>query len=138
MVELSLGGDWRGQLAAFLELGSEAPARAVELAAAEVWGNVREEAPVDHGRLAGSFQLEQLGELTWRIVSGVEYALAVHEGTDGPIRPRSASVLRFEVGGQVVYAQEVAARAPNPYGDRAVARSEARVDDFIAAALDGS
>lgn len=125
-------------LNAFLDAGAKAAQRAVELTATEVWGNVGREAPVDHGRLAGSFQLEQRGDLEWAVFSNVEYALAVHEGTSPyEIFPVNAQALRFVINGQVIFAQKVSHPGipANPYGDRAVEAAQSRVDEFIEIAL---
>lgn len=77
-------------------------ARALELTAGEVWAGIRKHAPVDHGRLAGSFQMRNGGdELTKIIYTNVSYALAVHNGTGiygesgQPIQPTTAGALKF-------------------------------------------
>ena len=113
--------------------------RAVEMTALEVWGNLAREAPVDHGRLAGSFQLEQVGDNQWRIVSGVDYALAVWEGTQPHrIEPVNAQALRFEIAGEVIFAKWV--DHPGTEGDdypgRAFDAAQERVDEFIQIAID--
>jgi len=83
------------------ELGKKAMALAVKYTAQEVWGKIAEFAPVDHGRLAGSFQLSERDELSWSIYTHVHYAWYVHEGTgiygpEGqPIQPVSAQALKF-------------------------------------------
>jgi len=124
------------------ERGRAVARRAIELTALDVWGKIKEEAPVDHGRLAGSFQLEPIDDLTWRIASGVHYALYVHEGTGihgpsgSPIVPQNASVLRFEVGGRPVFARSVEGQEPNPYADRAIGRAEQRTDEYVQMAFE--
>lgn len=122
----------------FIEAGGKAVQEAIKMMATEVWGGVMKEAPVDHGRLAGSFQLEQTGEVDWRISSNVEYALAVHEGTSARrIYPTNARALRFEVGGQEIFAKWVdhPGTAPNPYADRAIDKARGRADEFMQLAM---
>ena len=110
--------------------------RAVKLAATDVWGNVAREAPVDHGRLAGSFELDRSSDLYWNITTRVNYAAFVHEGTGlyGPmhrrITPSQASVLAFVSGGKQVFAKSVSGQRPNPYADRAVKRTDSRAQVF--------
>jgi hypothetical protein len=113
--------------------------RAMELTAIEVWGNLRTEAPVDHGRLAGSFELESLSQSSWRIISGVNYAMAVWEGTaPHRIEPVNARALRFEIDGQVVFAKYVdhPGTPGDDYPGRAIAAAESRADEFIQMAID--
>lgn len=54
------------------------------------------------------------GEVGVAVGSSLPYALVHHEG-HGPIRPVRARVLRFQSRGQVVYARETRAVAPNRY-----------------------
>lgn len=83
--------------------------------------------PVDTGRLRASIkgQLSRTWTLRpqYTISTDVEYAPYVHDGTrPHVIRPKNASVLRFEIGGRVVYARVVhhpGTRA-RPFIDRAV------------------
>lgn len=139
---------------------------ATEYTAQDLWGNMAEESPVDHGRLAGSWQLQRQARLQWMVYTAVKYAAAVYTGTGiyGPkkkpivsskpgrtIRAKNAQALRFEVGGQViyrksvkqpraplvfesrgktVYAMSIKGQRPNRYIDRAVNRTNARLDEF--------
>lgn len=70
-------------------------------------------APVDTGRLRASIRVESRRLLTLRSVytigSDVSYAPFVHDGTrPHRIRPKSpGGVLRFRMGGRVVYAKVV-------------------------------
>jgi hypothetical protein len=84
-------------------------------------------APVDTGRLRASGKIKYSGLFSFRpkatVVFDVEYAAMVNDGTRPHIiRPKNASVLRFTVGGQVVYARVVhhPGTRPNPFLDRAL------------------
>lgn len=84
-----------------LKHAKDSLSRAMKYAATDVWGNIRRLAPVDEGRLAGSFEIEPVDELSWRIFTSVHYALYVHEGTGvygptgQPITPVTAKALKF-------------------------------------------
>ncbi len=94
--EVEITGD--GQLAKQVQ---QAASLAMEYTASDVWAGIRKKAPVDHGRLAGSFQMDRAGELSWMIHTAVHYALYVHNGTGiygehgTPIVPRTAGALKF-------------------------------------------
>lgn len=69
-------------------------------------------APVRTGRLRSSIRAEPPRFFSLRgsvtVGSDLEYAAAVNDGTrPHVIRPRRAKVLRFSVGGQVVFARLV-------------------------------
>ncbi len=136
-VEIDLGA-----LEVLIDKGIEAISKGVELATIDLWGNIRAEAPVDEGRLAGSWELTPVDDLEWRIGTNVLYALYVQEGTGvfgpggSPIVPVSASVLRFETkGGEVIFTRSVQGMPSNPYVDRAMEATSARVGDFASLAL---
>lgn len=114
----------------------QAIALAIKYTATEVWGNIRKEAPVDHGRLAGSFQLDQVDDLTYRIWSGVEYALAVHEGTKPhEIKPKTKKALYWEGARHPVKRVMHPGTQANPYADRAIEQASSRMNEFISRAL---
>ena len=84
-------------------------------------------APVDTGRLRAAIKGKPKRSWTLRprfeITCNVDYASFVHDGArPHVIRPRSASVLRFRIGGRVVYARVVnhPGTAPRPFLDRAL------------------
>lgn len=114
---------------------------AVEMLAFDVWGNIGEGAPKDHGRLAGGFDIDRFGPLAWKIGTAVEYAEWVHEGTGlfgpgkKPIRPKNAKVLRFEIDGKTIFARSVRGQKPNRYVDRAIDKSENRTNEFVRTSL---
>ncbi len=68
-------------------------------------------APVDTGRLRGSIQARPRVTFrgpTIRVEANVNYATFVENGTDPHvIRPKNKKVLKFRVGGRVVYAKIV-------------------------------
>lgn len=115
--------------------------RAQELVAQEVWGNISREAPTDHGKLAGEWTIEAVGEMDWRIYTNTEYAAWVHDGTGihgprgTPIVPRTAPFLVFEFKGRIWHLRSVKGQKPNPYADRAMAKAEGRVNEFIERAM---
>lgn len=84
-------------------------------------------APVRTGRLRSSIRAEPPRIFSLRgsvkVGSDLEYAAFVNDGTrPHTIRPRTKQVLRFQVGGRVVFAKVVnhpGARA-NPFLDRAL------------------
>ena len=120
--------------------------------AEEFWGNIKREAPTDHGRLAGSFVLEQYNELSYHIKSGVEYAMAVYSGTGtrGDINLGASGKLIpieiFPVRKKALYwpgadhpVKHVSMLHPgmrsNPYVDRAAETTRGRIDEFISRAM---
>lgn len=129
--------DWpEDQFDAMIAAGQQAVLRAVELYTADFWGNLREEAPVDQGRLAGSFQMNREGDLRWHIVSGVEYAMAVWKGRPAmTIYPRKKKALYWPGAKHPVKSVHQPARAGNDFVERAWARAEQRAADFTAMAL---
>lgn len=98
-----------------------------EAAARQVMNRAKVLAPVDTGRLRSSIRIERRSFLgfraKWTIGSDVEYAGYVNDGTRPHIiRPKNKQVLRFRVGGQVVFAKVVhhpGTRA-QPFLDRAL------------------
>jgi len=114
----------RGQLGRVIKGESR---KALRLRAPQVLNRAKILAPVDTGRLRSSGKVSYSGLFTFRpkatIVFDVEYAAMVNDGTRPHIiRPKNARVLRFVVGGRVVYARVVhhpGTRA-NPFLDRAL------------------
>lgn len=96
-------------------------------AARQVVNRAKVLAPVDTGRLRASIRADPPRIFSLRgsvtVGSDVEYAAMVNDGTrPHVIRPRNARVLRFRVGGQVVFARVVnhpGTRA-RPFLDRAL------------------
>ena len=117
---------------------------AMKYTAQEVWGNVRKEAPTDHGRLAGSFdRLEQLGSFEYKTSTNVHYALYVHEGTGiyGPngqpieIYPTNKQALYWPGAPHPVKKVTIQGQRPNPFATRAIENAEQRVSEFVRRAM---
>ena len=135
-MELKFEGWQQEDVDRLLAATREAMALAIKYTATEVWGNIRKEAPVDHGRLAGSFQLSQLDDFAWKIWSGVHYALAVHEGTDPyVIRPVNKKALYWAGADHPVAKVNHPGIRANPYATRAMDEASKRTDEFIRRAL---
>ncbi len=131
------------QIRRFAEMSRKAIVLAIKYTAQEVWGEIRKEAPVDHGRLAGSFALAAVSELSWRIHSNVHYALHVHEGT-GIHGPTGQPYEILPVNKKALYwpgARHPVARVlhpgikGNPYAERAMDNASRRTDEFISRAI---
>ena len=118
------------------EIGHDAMARCMDLVAQELWGQVRIEAPVDTGRLAGSFLLERRDPLTHAVFTNVLYALAVHEGS-GPrvIEPRNAAALYWPGARHPVARVNHPGTPSNKYAERAFENTERRINDFAELAI---
>ena len=129
--------------AELVRLGRSAIARAIKYTAEDVWGNIGREAPVDSGRLAGSFQIEQTEELAWRIYTNVLYALFQQSGTGiygptgHPIVPVRANALHFywKAAGRWMTLSSVRGTPANPYVDRAMDKTRPRADEFASRAI---
>lgn len=109
------------------------------LTALEVWGNLMEFSPQDHGRLAGSWKLAKKGALESVIGTTVEYAKVQNDGSDPyMIYPRQAQALRFKVDGQTIFAKSVLHPGiqGTHYIEGSIAAAESRVPEFVRMALD--
>ncbi|MED4126312.1 HK97 gp10 family phage protein [Halalkalibacterium halodurans] len=108
------------------------------LKAQDLWGNLMQESPQNHGYLAGSWSLQQRGDLLSAISTHVVYALVQNDGSDPyEIVPKNASALRFEVNGQTVFSKRV--QHPGikgkQYIERSIEMTENRLEDFVAIGL---
>jgi len=117
--------------------------------ATDFWGNIRREAPVDHGRLAGSFNMEQTDSLVYHIKSGVSYAMAVYSGTavrgDTSLGASGQPYDIFPVNREALWwpglphpikaVYNHPGMKSNPYVNRAQDSTLKRVDDFMGRAL---
>ena len=127
----------RNDLADVQQKLARATSTAHRLLATEVWGNIRENAPQDHGRLAGSLHLSG-GDTESTIGSAVRYAAVQEEGS-GPytIYPRNGRVLAFNIGGQMIYATRVEHPGvpAKRYIERSIEQGQARIPSFVTTAL---
>lgn len=115
----------------------EGMGRALFKVAQVFYGEVKKEAPVDHGTLQGSWQIEELDYLAYSIFTNIKYAKAVNDGTGiygpsgQPITPKNGNVLKFKIGSQTIYTKSVKGQRPNPYIDRAIDTTESRVEKLV-------
>ena len=133
------------QVEKIMEIPKAASKQAFFYLVTEVWAGMREEPPIDHGRLRGSWQIEKLSNFWYKIVSGVEYAPWVAYGTGvyGPkgqvihITPTTKRCLHFVWQGHEIFVKSVNVKGqkPNPFHERAMTRGENRIDEFIRTAL---
>ena len=80
--------------------------------------NVSRAGLVDTGALRNSIvgRRVHMGRGVWYPVgSPLDYAYFPHEGTRSPILPRRAKVLRFQSGGQYVFARRVSGVKATPF-----------------------
>ncbi|WP_010174888.1 HK97 gp10 family phage protein [Bacillus coahuilensis] len=119
----------------------EAIHKSVNYTALHTLARVKINAPKDHGRLAGSFQLHKDDDLTYRVFTKVKYALMVNNGTGEygpnkrPITPKNGEYLVFNVGGKTIFTKEVKGQKPNPYIDNSISETKSRVQEFIEKAI---
>ncbi len=142
MIEMILD---EAQVNKIMEIPKQAGIKAFSYFAQEVWRGFKIEAPVAHGRLAGSFNLKKNDDFEYVIQSGVEYARYVAEGTGlyGPnkteivIEPKVKECLHFVWQGMEIFAKRVHVKGmkPNPYHERAFQGGINRIDEFIRRAL---
>lgn len=111
-------------LTELLSGGGGAVARDITLRTLRGVARAKEIAPVRHGRYKQSIRWEPLisAGFATRYGSDVEYAEMIENGTAAhEIRPRTASVLAFEVGGEKVFAMVV--NHPGTTGQHVLERS---------------
>lgn len=129
------------QIKKIMAIPREASKRAFLYLMTEIWAGLREEPPIDHGRLRGSWQMEKLNDYWYKLISGVEYGPWVAYGTGiyGPrgvrITPITKKALSFMWKGMRVTVKSVKGQKPNPFHERALKRGEDRLDEFIRTAL---
>src|SRR5690606_25801313 len=93
--------------------------------------NVKKEAPTNHGRLAGSFEMEKRGPISYAVSTAVEYALVVQEGSQAHIiEPGNRRALYWEGADHPVYRVRHPGTKANPYVDRYVSATEVSLEDF--------
>ena len=95
----------------------------LEESAKFVFAEVKERAPVRTGKLRESIALVKVSDLHYIVGSPLEYAVFVERGTRPHIiRPKRARALRFEVGGETVFAKKVEhpGTKPRPFFERAL------------------
>lgn len=98
----------------------------------------KEEVPIKTGALRRSITMDYR-PIAVSIYPAVNYALPVHEGQKPHvITPKTKKVLRFRVGGKLVYVRKVnhPGSKANPFVERTVTKSEGKVNGFFDKALE--
>lgn len=127
------------QLQTLVAKGRSAITTGVRNVATELWGNLRREAPVDQGLLAGSFQMRQVSHVAFSVFTQVRYALDVHTGrapgevSYGDIEPWA--IRHGLPPGAIFRSISNEGTQPNPYIDRAMVSTESRVPELVEMAL---
>jgi len=112
--------------------------RALRYITLDLHGNLVKEAPKDHGKLAGSWTPQQMGELYWAINSKTKYRFMIETGTKAhEIRPKTKKSLAFKVQGEWVFCTLVKhpGTKANPYITRSIDKTEKRVGEFVDKAI---
>jgi len=127
--------------------------RVFENVTALMIGELKEVAPVDHGRLASSFMFEKLSPVDFRVYSTALYALYAMETGRGPGRPPPFETierwamrkglgdaarqiwLTITAEGTWLYRHGRPYGESKPYGTDALDRVEERIDEVVETAL---
>lgn len=104
---------------------------------ADLWGNLRIESPVDHGRLQNSWSI--FGEGNEKTIkSSANYAEYVNRGTGlyGPYRtpivhPTIGKKFAFQVNGKMVYINVIKGIRPNPFVERSMNKTQQRIPELV-------
>ncbi|RFU83610.1 HK97 gp10 family phage protein [Streptomyces triticagri] len=89
----------------------------VERVTRAVANRARQRAPVDSGHLRASIRSavrQEGGRIVGRVWTDVDYASIVHNGR-GPVVPRRAKALRFQIGGRTIFARRVGPARGQPF-----------------------
>lgn len=109
-----------------------------ELSTLELWGNLMENSPQNHGRLAGSWKYQQRGYLHSVVGTSVAYALIQNDGIDPfTIVPKNGKALYWPGADHPVKKVEHPGFAGSNYIEQSISEAEGRHGDFIRQALRG-
>ena len=138
MADVSIQVDVSAALAALGQISGEGLTRKLggALSEAALYGEraVVGFTPVKTGALRASVKASQTAPLGWKIASPLTYAPAVEAGSKAHvIRPKNGRLLRFAVGGNVVYARQV--RHPGTKGRRMFAQGADKLRAQLGAIL---
>lgn len=136
--------EFDGDFNELMKQAGDATRLAFKFVAMDALAEIQKEAPVDHGRLHGSFESERFGDFEYHIRTNVEYALWVHEGTGvhGPVGapyeivPVVAEALWWPGADHPVMRVLHPGQQPNPFAQRGLDTTATRLEDFAQMALD--
>jgi len=83
------------QVRALLEKGKAVAPKALERIAIRLMGNIKEESPIDTGRLAGSWFVRKVNDTEYIVRSETNYARYVYEGRKPGSPPPYAPIERW-------------------------------------------
>lgn len=111
--------------------------RGLDLVSHQLLRNLIQKSPVDTGLLRGWFQTGGGTEI--KIESPAAYVGFVNEGTGiygptgTPITPKKGEVLKFQYGGQTVFAKSVKGQKGQKFVEKSIKETSSRIEEIFKA-----
>lgn len=135
----SLTFTWIGDedLVARLHVTAGALDHLIDLAAEELAKNIATEAASVSSRLGAPWDVIGFTGTDKKVVAPEFFAHFLAGGTVAH-GPRVASRLMFAVDGTMVFAKQVSGIGPNPFDERAVAKTQGSLDSLVSRIIEGT